>query len=228
MLPTPSGLPWSTLTSLSSPLSLDMLVTASGTPIPCNKSALCSSSGYFSTQLSLLPHSSHLPSTSSPPSLSLPTVPADIFRTLLACIYTGKLDCSTDTVYQLFWYAQMLQIPAAILQCTQFLSTKLHPSPNITPPPPTITPPPPSPELSKPVVLKPIARPGVPLLSLTSTFGPSFLRPHLASFYSDWFLRYSTLTRNAENSEPGTSRQPNSQESKENQGTVKKTPMNFF
>ena len=222
MLPTPSCLPWSPITSLSAPLTLDMLVTVSGTPIPCNKSALCSSSGYFSTQLSLLPPpSTHLPSTSTPTSLNLPTVPADIFRTLLACMYTGTLDCTTDTVYQLFWYAQMLQIPAAILQCTQFLSTKLN---STTTPPASTPPPPPSPELVKPVVVKPIARQGVPLLSLTSTFGPSFLRPHLASFYSDWFLRYSTLTRNnTDNSEPGTSRQTTNQQSKENQGTHKKT-----
>ena len=206
MLSTSSCMPWSPMNSLT----LDMVVTASGTPIPCNKSTLISSSGYFSTQLSLLPPSA--------PSLNLPTVPVDIFRTLLGCMYTGKLDCTTDTVYQLFWYAQMLQIPAAILHCTQFLSTKLNQSPPATLPPPSTSPPPPT-ELAKPVIVKPIARQGVPLLSLSSTFGPSFLRPHLASFYSDWFLRYSTLTRNnAEKPKPGTSRQTDSQDLKENQG----------
>ena len=38
-------------------------------------------------------------------------------------------------------------------------------------------------------------RPGVPLLSLTTSSYQQYLRPHLASFYSDWFLRYTSITR---------------------------------
>ena len=38
-------------------------------------------------------------------------------------------------------------------------------------------------------------RPGVPLLSLTTNPYQQYLRPHLASFYSDWFLRYTSITR---------------------------------
>ena len=201
MLPT-TYFSWPSISTLT----LDVLVTASGTPIPCNKSALVSSSGYFSNQLNLQPSLN----SSGLPSLHLPTVPADIFRTLLSCMYTGKLDCTTETVYQLFWYAQMLQIPSAVLQCTQFLSSKLSPATNILNEKPSS---PPTQDSTKPIVIKPIARQGVPLLS---SIRPTLLRPHLASFYSDWFLRYSTLTRN-ENSSLDVSTGENDN-SKENQG----------
>ena len=202
MLPSASCLPWASV----DPVNFDFIVTASGTPFPCSKSVLIANSGYFSTQLAL-PQS--YPNNSS---ISLPTVPADVFRSLLGCIYSGKLNCTTETVYQLFWYAQMLQIPGAILQCTQFLSSKLttaeisHPTPSSPP------------NREQPLVIKPIARPGVPLLSLPSSLGgPSLLRPHLASFYSDWFMRYSALTRiNREKTAGSEARQ--GQEMKENQG----------
>ena len=166
------------------PVSLDLLVTAAGTPIPCNKAALTAGSAYFSAQLELSP---------PPISIDLPSVPAEVFTKLLACLYTGKLDCTADSVYPLFWYAQMLQMPGAVLQCSQFLASLTTPNPPTTPSA--------SPPSTKPIVVKPIASRGVPLLptpDLHST--PSFLRPHLASFYSDWFLRYSTfstLTRNS-------------------------------
>ena len=103
----------------STDLTMDLIVTASGTPIPCNKAALSACSGYFSTQLCLAPASP------SPLRLELPTVPAEVFRALLVFIYTGRLEVSTDTVYQLFWYSQMLQIPGAVLKCSQFISDKL-------------------------------------------------------------------------------------------------------
>ena len=53
--------------------------------------------------------------------------------------------------------------------------------------------------------MKPIASRGVPLLP-TPDLRPSLLRPHLASFYSDWFLRYSTLTRHQQD-QPATTSQ---------------------
>ena len=97
----------------------------------------------------------------------------------------------------------MLQMPGAVLQCSQFLASLTNP-PN--PPSPLSSPsaPPTVPSASsttKPIVVKPIASRGVPLLpspDLHTT--PSFLRPHLASFYSDWFLRYSTFSTIARSS----------------------------
>ena len=179
------------------PVSLDLLVTAAGTPIPCNKAALTAGSAYFSAQLELSP---------PPLNIDLPSVPADVFTKLLACLYTGKLDCTAESVYPLFWYAQMLQMPVAVLQCSQFLASLTSPNP--------ASPPSASPPCTKPIVVKPIASRGVPLLPSPDLHPtPSFLRPHLASFYSDWFLRYSTfssLTRNSsdpnENESPGPSR----------------------
>ena len=172
---------------------MDLIVRASGTPIACNRSALAASSGYFSSQLSLMSSNS-----SCPPTLDLPSVPADVFRSLLLFIYTGQLEVSGENVYQLFWFSQMLQIPAAVLLCSRFISTRLS---SDAPQPPQ---PPPTPQEAdgeetktseKPRVLKPIARPAVPLLSLTSSFGPGLLRPHLASLYSNWFLHCTNSAR---------------------------------
>jgi hypothetical protein len=181
------------------PLTLDLLVTAAGTPIPCNRAALCSGSAYFSSRLLE-------PSNPPPLTIDLPSVPADMFTRLLGCLYTGKLDCTPDSVYQLFWFAQMLQMPAAVLQCSQYLAQLVAPSP---PPPAQLK------------VVKPIPSRGVPLLPAQQP-GP-FLRPHLASFYSDWFLRYSTLTRSrpeeeAAEPEAGPSRQRT--EDQENVGSA--------
>ena len=156
---------------LASPnLSLDLIVTAGGTPIACNKSSLAANSGYFSHRLSLLSAN-----PTSPPSLDLPTVPAEVFRSLLLFIYTGRLELTEENVYQLFWYSQMLQIPSALLHCTHFISSR--------PPPPPLPPalPPPAPPGT---VVRPVARQGVPLLAL----------PNLASLYSDWVLRSSSST----------------------------------
>ena len=184
----PGGcLAWPPPTTTALPgLSLDLLVSCgagqASAVVPCNQSALSAASGWFSAQLALLPDSAPRPHT-----LDLPSVPPDIFRALLLCCYTGRLEVTTDTAYPLFWSAQLLQMPAAIIQCSQFISSKLQPSE----PPASLA----CSSTAPPLVIKPIARPGVPFLSLTSTFGPSFLRPHLASFYSDWFLRYSALTR---------------------------------
>ena len=67
-------------------------------------------------------------------------------------------------------------------------------------------------------------RPGVPLVSLTTSSYQQYLRPHLASFYSDWFLRYTSITRatatktqegDKEDAEPASS---SNTESKENRG----------
>ena len=76
------------------PISLDLLVTAGGTPIPCNAAALTAGSAFFSARME-----------SSPPpiNIDLPSVPADVFTKLLACLYTGKLECTPDSVYPLFW-----------------------------------------------------------------------------------------------------------------------------
>lgn len=182
---------------LASPsLSLDLIVTAGGerVPIACNKSALAAQSGYFSHQLSL---------PSCPNAVDLPSVPADIFRLLLLFIYTGQLDVTEENVYQLVWYAQMLQIPRALLHCSHFLSSR-----------PAV----------QPRLVRPVARPGLPLLSL----------PHLAaSFYSDWVLRCSTSVTSV-TSLPGkepeeTDRRRSgdpptaSQESKENEGEPRAT-----
>ena len=104
-------------------LTMDLIVTASGTPIACNKAALTACSGYFSTQLCLAPSVS-----ASPLRLELPTVPAEVFRALLLFMYTGRLELSTDTVYQLFWYSQMLQIPSAVLKCSQYISDRISES----------------------------------------------------------------------------------------------------
>ena len=100
-------------------LTMDIIVTASGTPIACNKAALTACSGYFSTQLCLAPVSA------APLRLELPTVPAEVFRALLLFMYTGRLELTTDTVYTMFWYSQMLQIPSAVLKCSQYISDKL-------------------------------------------------------------------------------------------------------
>lgn len=162
---------------LASPnLSLDLIVTAGGTPIACNKSSLAANSGYFSHRLSLLSAN-----PTSPPSLDLPTVPADVFRSLLLFMYTGRLELTEENVYQLFWYSQMLQIPSALLHCTHFISTRPPPPPPPLPPalPPAL--PPPAPPGT---VVRPVARQGVPLLSL----------PSLASLYTDWVLRSSSST----------------------------------
>ena len=94
---------------------MDLIVRAGGTPIACSRSALVASSGYFSSQLSLLPSTN----SACPPTLDLPSVPADVFRSLLLFIYTGQLEVRAENVYQLFWYSQMLQIPAAVLCCSQ-------------------------------------------------------------------------------------------------------------
>ena len=190
-----------------SPVSLDLLVTAAGTPIPCNKAALTAGSAYFSAQLELSP---------PPLTIDLPSVPAEVFTKLLACLYTGKLDCTADSVYPLFWYAQMLQMPGAVLQCSQFLASLTSASP------PTTTPCA-SPPSTKPIVVKPIASRGVPLLPTADLHPtPSFLRPHLASFYSDWFLRYSTfstLTRNsAQEQQENDSAGPSSRRRSEQEG----------
>ena len=172
---------------------MDLIVRASGTPIACTRSALAASSGYFSSQLSLLSSNSTCPQT-----LDLPSVPADVFRSLLLFIYTGQLEVSGENVYQLFWFSQMLQIPAAVLYCSQFISSRLgsEASPPQAPPP---TPQEASGEETKtsekPRVVKPIARQGVPLLSLTSSFGAPLLRPHLATLYSNWFLHCTSSAR---------------------------------
>ena len=182
----------------------DLLVTASGTPIPCNRAALCSASAYFSAQLQ----------DTAPgvlPALDLPSVPPDMFTKLLACTYTGKLDCSTESVYQLFWYAQLLQMPAAVLQCSQFLA-QLAGGQETSSPPQTR-------------VVKPIPSRGVPLLPTNPeqlTAPSSFLRPHLASFYSDWFLRYTSLTRESRREEEATTSLATTshREDQENRGLV--------
>ena len=174
-------------------LSMDLIVRAGGTPIACNRSALAASSGYFSSQLSLLSSNS-----TCPPTLDLPSVPADVFRSLLLFIYTGQLEVTGENVYQLFWFSQMLQIPAAVLYCSQFISTRLSSDASLPPPQPP-TPQEASAEETKtsekPRVVKPVARQGVPLLSLTSSFGQHLLRPHLASLYSNWFLHCTTSAR---------------------------------
>ena len=103
----------------STDLTMDLIVTASGTPIACNKAALTACSGYFSTQLCLAPASA------APLRLELPTVPVEVFRALLLFMYTGRLELTTDTVYTMFWYSQMLQIPSAVLKCSQYISDKL-------------------------------------------------------------------------------------------------------
>ena len=199
------------------PVSLDLLVTAAGTPIPCNKAALTAGSAYFSAQLELNP---------PPLTIDLPSVPAEVFTKLLACLYTGKLDCTADSVYPLFWYAQMLQMPGAVLQCSQFLASLTSPNP----PPPTPSASPPS---TKPIVVKPIASRGVPLLPTPDLHPtPAFLRPHLASFYSDWFLRYSTfstLTRNsAQESQENESAAPSSSSRREEElGSAGASPKTF-
>ena len=94
----------------------------------------------------------------------------------------------------------MLQMPGAVLQCSQFLASLTTPLPSNPPTTPSAS----NPPSTKPIVVKPIASRGIPLLQATQPDNlhptPSFLRPHLASFYSDWFLRYSTfssLTRNS-------------------------------
>ena len=218
-------------------LSMDLIVRAAGTPIACNRSALAASSGYFSSQLSLLSSNS-----TCPPTLDLPSVPADVFRSLLLFIYTGQLEVSGENVYQLFWFSQMLQIPAAVLHCSQFISTRL--SSDASPPPE----PPPTPQEAsaeetktseKPRVVKPVARQAVPLLSLTSSFGQQLLRPHLASLYSNWFLHCTTsarLTQHRESEDPTTPPPPpppppigfNSQELKENDCTGLSLLIKFF
>ena len=171
---------------------MDLIVRAGGTPIACSRSALVASSGYFSSQLSLLPSNN----PACPPTLELPSVPADVFRSLLLFIYTGQLEVRAENVYQLFWYSQMLQIPAAVLCCSQFISSRLssdalQPQPQ----PPQEASGEETKTSAKPLVVKPIARQGVPLLSsLTASFGQQLLRPHLASLYSNWFLNCSTTT----------------------------------
>ena len=187
-------LTWSGLTS-SPTLSMDVIVTAGGTPFPCNKTALIAASGYFAHQLQLA-----TPTTSghTPLTLDLPTVPAMVFKSLLLYIYTGHLEVDTSNVYQLFWYSQMLQIPGAVLKCSQFISDKINStsreenktSENIIESKAEQTPT----DQSKTTIIKPIARPGVPLMSANSLSYQQYLRPHLASLYSDWFLRYTNLT----------------------------------
>ena len=196
----PAPLTWSGLTSTS--VNMDLIVTAGGTPFPCNKTALVAASGYFAHQLQLT-----TPTTSPAPlTLDLPSVPADVFKSLLLYIYTGHLEVDTGNVYQLFWYSQMLQIPGAVLKCSQFISDKINATSrdennstkNIAEQSKTEHT---STDQSKTTIIKPIARPGVPLMSLTAnslSYHQQFLRPHLASFYSDWFLRYTSLTRNNE------------------------------
>lgn len=174
------------------PLPLDLLVTAGGTPVPCNRATLCQGSAYCSGQLS----------DSLLLTLDLPSVPADMFARLLACLYTGTLEVTRESVYPLFWYAQLLQMPSVVLQCSQFLASLAT---QASPPPPAPSSPPPAPK-----VVKPIPSRGVPLLQ---ELQPNLLRPHLASFYSDWFLRYTSLTRQArQQQEAGGSSQEGEQE----------------
>ena len=207
----------------------DLIVTAAGgVPIPCNKSAMIASSGYFAQYLQQT--SGHTPLT-----LDLPTVPADMFKTLLLYIYTGHLQITDDNVYQLFWCSQMLQIPSAVIKCSQFLTDKLSRSSSQQTVNDTINVV--GEELNgvtksehdhdderrdvaKTGIVKPIARTAVPLLSLSNN-SYNYLQPHLASFYSDWFLRYTTsLTRHSyiktENN-PASSSSSNN-ETKENEG----------
>ena len=143
----------------SSGLPIDILVTVGGRHIPTNKAVLCTTSGYFQAVLD---------NGSSPLcSLSLPTIPPDVFCRLLGCMYTGRLDATQDTIYQLFWYAQMLQIPAAVMQCKEFLSSKMVE---------TIS-------SNSCKIVKPIASRGVPLV-----LPPPPLTP---TTYTDILTRYS-------------------------------------
>ena len=69
----------------------------------------------------------------------------------------------------------------------------------------------------------------MPLVSLTTSAYQQYLRPHLASFYSDWFLRYTSITRaTATKTNEGTgdkedtaeAASSSNTESKENQGKI--------
>lgn len=161
-------------------MTMDLIVNAGGTAVPCDRSALMASSGYFANNLHNNPVAT----------IDLPTVPGDVFQSLLLYVYTGHLQLTSENVYIMFWYSQILQMPGAVLKCSQFLTNKLSSSE------PSSSPTTSAEDSAKTCVVKPIARPGVPLLSL-STNSYNYLGPHLASFYSDWFLRYTTLTRNS-------------------------------
>ena len=213
MLQTPApGPAWPSSPGPSAAPAMDLIVTASGTPVPCSRAALTACSGYFAAQLQL--------AGAAVTSLDLPTVPADIFKLLLLQVYTGRLEVTADNVYQLFWYSQMLQMPSAVLQCSHYISSKLS-SPALTSTSTTAA------EEEKPrsQVVKPIARPGVPLVPAVSY--PQLLRPHLATFYSDWFLRYTSLssltrqsfTKKEEKKTVPTSTSLNHSDSKENEGS---------
>ena len=69
----------------------------------------------------------------------------------------------------------------------------------------------------------------MPLVPLSATYH-QYLRPHLASFYSDWFLRYTSITRASatktredteeEEAEVEEAQSSNNTDSKENQGRM--------
>ena len=96
----------------------------------------------------------------------------------------------------------MLQIPSAVLKCSQYISERSKNDENnfakIDTVPPDLKEEKPQEEHQKPnqTIVKPIPRQGVPLIPLTQD-SYQYLRPQLASFYSDWFIRYTHLTRNS-------------------------------
>lgn len=103
---------WSPLQGLQHP-SLDIIINVDGRAFPAHRAVLAEHSGYFKSVLA----------STSEPSLTLPTVPPDTFALLLSEMYSGVLNLTASNVYQVLLYAQLLQMPSAVLQCKSFLQT---------------------------------------------------------------------------------------------------------
>ncbi|XP_040579180.1 uncharacterized protein [Lepeophtheirus salmonis] len=98
--------------SLSSSKWFDIIISAGGRPFPANKTILIQNSDYFKSILS---------AESNRDYLSLPNIPQDIFSILLSGMYSGSLALNSGNAYQVLFYAQLLQMTPAILQCKNFL-----------------------------------------------------------------------------------------------------------
>jgi hypothetical protein len=104
--------PWTRLMASN----IDIIIHVGGRAFPANKVVLMQHSGYFRSVLS---------ATST--SLILPTVPPDYFAILLAAMCSNNASLvptlTSENVYQLLLYGQLLQMPAIVLQCKAYIST---------------------------------------------------------------------------------------------------------
>ena len=117
-----SVFPSSPLTKrFSSNNDVDIIISAGGKVFPARKATLSHQSQYFKSALD------ESVVTGRPPihNINLPTIPHEYFSILLAGMntngnYTPLL--TTENVYQVLLYSQLLQIPNSISQCREFIA----------------------------------------------------------------------------------------------------------